>query len=190
LRKLDVSGPVNRTEGDGKDSKARTPFAAKAALIATIAGVSGILSCAPDVNIKYQGFDPNEPDAAPAACIGTCEKSAGILREKSNTAGTNEMSVGGAKLTFNGLVDEGSAKAAKFELAGCDGAKKSDSIKPGEDTIFTLSNNGGTSESVRVTVKTMAYDGAGLLIEVEAKPLCGDEDGGAGGAGGSAGASN
>ena len=180
MKKLDMDRIAEQT-GKGKtDAKARTPFAAKAVLAGAIAGAA--IACTPDVKVNYTEYVPGQADAAPPACISACEEKEGVMRESGNTAGPNEMTVGGATLRFKGLTDEGSTKAAKFELEGCEGEKKTDNIKPGEATTFTLSEN-GRNESVDVEVVTISYDGAGLKLEVTITPLCGDAAG-AGGAGG------
>jgi hypothetical protein len=177
---------TERAENKG-EAKGKAPFAAKAVLVGAIAGAA-VAACTPDVNITVTPYDPYAEDAGTGeACIATCEPKSGVLREPGNTAGTNELQVGGAVLRFTALVDSGPTKAATLELEGCEGEKPADSLTSGE--VVTLTLNSG--ESADVIVESMEYDGAGLKIEVSVTPLCESADAGIdgnGGAGGDGGA--
>lgn len=155
---------VNKQDG-------KREFVKRAALTASL--MLGAAGCIEVNNIPYDPPGQN-PDGT-TVCLTDCEARTGILREEGNEAGSSELSVGNAVLRFKGLVDEGPAKAASFELEGC-GAKAQDSLVPGETTTFTIN-----SESVDVSVESMDYDGAGLRLSVMAVPICAPSgDGGSG----------
>ncbi|MEW6036297.1 MAG: hypothetical protein AB1529_06805 [Candidatus Micrarchaeota archaeon] len=167
-----------------KENSRKAGFAGKAVLAAALASAPACV----DVNVNPIPYDPTAPDGGACMIRIGCEAVEGNLREAENSAGSDTVTLGNGTLRFVQIVESGSARLAKLELAGCEAEPATVDVAPGASTTMTANE-----ESFEVTVESMAYDASGLLVKVRVVPVASEcpvdagpdssSDGGAGGSG-------
>lgn len=176
-----------KTDIRKREPERKTLCFARSAVLVSALAAGPVAGCTPDVNINNIPYDPNATDSGGPECLpngDVCTARTVDLRESGSSAGSNTFTIGNTVVSFNGLVDEGSTKAAKISLEGCE-EKVEDAMKPGETTTLTLKG-----VSFDVVVNSISYDGAGLKVNVTVSPVCDGPDSGTGGADGGSGGSD
>ncbi|MBD3209812.1 hypothetical protein GF318_00335 [Candidatus Micrarchaeota archaeon] len=180
---MDAKTMKNRREpvgDDGKKSNKRNVFSRtkgmlgrlgeKAGTVAAAAAITTVLGCTPEVTINNIPYDPDSSDGGSNFCYPLtedCQESTSVvLREADSLAGSNQANVENAVLTLREVNDEGNTKSVVLDLEAC-GDSAEDGFLPGEETTLTVYN-----ESFGVTVDSVEYDGAGILVRVTVRPDC------------------
>ncbi len=153
--------------------KRKSGFVSRTVLAAVMASCS-VAACTPEVTINNIPYDPARPGCS--AFTERCEARTVDLREEGSTAGSNSANVENAVVTLKKVVDQDSTKAAQLELTACEDVAESTFIA---GATVRLTVNG---ESFDVTVNSVSYDSAGVIVNVTVEPVCagpdGDVDGG------------
>ncbi|MEW6036278.1 MAG: hypothetical protein AB1529_06705 [Candidatus Micrarchaeota archaeon] len=149
----------------GSDAGRQAAFAAKALLVGTL-----IAGCTPDVHINNKFYDPNASDAG-CTSVTNCAKQAFSLRPNGSKAGPDRVALDGWTVRLVEISDSGSTKAAKLEFESC-GQKAESAFLP--KTVATITAG---RDSFSVSLDSIEYDAAGLMVYVSVAPACKNDAG-------------